>query len=51
MPQLFPMNWMLLTIFFSIAILISFIKIYFFPDNFKKYNISMKNFKTYFFKW
>nr|AIZ58504.1 ATP synthase F0 subunit 8 [Alectorobius capensis]AIZ58517.1 ATP synthase F0 subunit 8 [Alectorobius capensis]AMX74132.1 ATP synthase F0 subunit 8 [Alectorobius capensis]UYB78213.1 ATP synthase F0 subunit 8 [Alectorobius capensis] len=29
MPQLFPMNWSLLTLFFSIILVISFTLIYF----------------------
>nr|UNS18830.1 ATP synthase F0 subunit 8 [Ixodes ovatus] len=51
MPQLFPMNWMFLSIMFSLILILSLINIYFFPLNSKKfYNFKQPNNKL-FLKW
>uniref|UniRef100_UPI0030FEB3DA ATP synthase subunit 8 n=1 Tax=Ixodes trianguliceps TaxID=347913 RepID=UPI0030FEB3DA len=51
MPQLFPMNWMILTLLFSITIIITITQMYFFFFKFKKNYTFMKNYKNIMFKW
>nr|QFQ33834.1 ATP synthase F0 subunit 8 [Amblyomma geoemydae] len=52
MPQLFPMNWLILTIIFLIFMVVMTIHIYFFKVEFKflikKFK---KNNKIFMFKW
>nr|YP_010329378.1 ATP synthase F0 subunit 8 [Ixodes kuntzi]YP_010534093.1 ATP synthase F0 subunit 8 [Ixodes columnae]UNO53640.1 ATP synthase F0 subunit 8 [Ixodes kuntzi]UXX50305.1 ATP synthase subunit 8 [Ixodes columnae] len=51
MPQLFPMNWLLLTILFSLMTMIPFILNFFTPLMMKKF-FCFKNKKINFnFKW
>nr|YP_010350361.1 ATP synthase F0 subunit 8 [Ixodes confusus]UOK09790.1 ATP synthase subunit 8 [Ixodes confusus]UOK09803.1 ATP synthase subunit 8 [Ixodes confusus]UOK09816.1 ATP synthase subunit 8 [Ixodes confusus]UOK09829.1 ATP synthase subunit 8 [Ixodes confusus]UOK09842.1 ATP synthase subunit 8 [Ixodes confusus] len=51
MPQLFPMNWMFMTLFFLMLFIFSFCMTFFFPMIFMKMNFieKKKNNKT--LKW
>nr|BEI62454.1 ATP synthase F0 subunit 8 [Ixodes nipponrhinolophi] len=51
MPQIFPMNWNILTILFSITMLMNFILIFFMPLKSNKFYISNKTYNKMFFKW
>nr|UNO53731.1 ATP synthase F0 subunit 8 [Ixodes ovatus] len=51
MPQLFPMNWIILTIMFAIILTLTFINIYFFPLNKKNFSADKKLGKKISFKW
>nr|UNO53718.1 ATP synthase F0 subunit 8 [Ixodes ovatus] len=51
MPQLFPMNWIILTSMFAIILILTFINIYFFPLNKKNFYTDKKFGKKISFKW
>nr|UZN43715.1 ATP synthase F0 subunit 8 [Ixodes ovatus]UZN43741.1 ATP synthase F0 subunit 8 [Ixodes ovatus] len=51
MPQLFPMNWMFMSLMFSLILILYLINIYYLPLNSKKfYNLKKSNNKL-FLKW
>nr|YP_010324862.1 ATP synthase F0 subunit 8 [Ixodes nuttallianus]UNO53783.1 ATP synthase F0 subunit 8 [Ixodes nuttallianus] len=51
MPQLFPMNWILLSILFSFILVLSLINLYFFMMKSKKLVSPHKLADMYLFKW
>nr|QLD97183.1 ATP synthase F0 subunit 8 [Ixodes simplex]QLD97196.1 ATP synthase F0 subunit 8 [Ixodes simplex] len=51
MPQIFPMNWNILSILFSISLLMNIILIFFIPMKSNKFYLSNKSFNKIFFKW
>nr|BEI62441.1 ATP synthase F0 subunit 8 [Ixodes fujitai] len=51
MPQIFPMNWITLTILFSITMFMNFITIFFIPMKSNKFHILNKSYNKLYFKW
>nr|UNO53653.1 ATP synthase F0 subunit 8 [Ixodes vespertilionis] len=51
MPQIFPMNWINLTMLFSLTMLMNFIIIFFIPMKSNKFYIINKSYNKLFFKW
>nr|YP_010535470.1 ATP synthase F0 subunit 8 [Ixodes angustus]UYB78161.1 ATP synthase F0 subunit 8 [Ixodes angustus] len=51
MPQLFPMNWIILTILFSLVMLISFIYIFYIPLKLDKITQPLSSPNNPPFKW
>nr|YP_010180800.1 ATP synthase F0 subunit 8 [Ixodes vespertilionis]QVD40492.1 ATP synthase F0 subunit 8 [Ixodes vespertilionis] len=51
MPQIFPMNWNILTIFFLITMFMNFIMIFFIPMKSYKFYTLNKAYNKMFFKW
>nr|YP_010937258.1 ATP synthase F0 subunit 8 [Ixodes loricatus]WKW95215.1 ATP synthase subunit 8 [Ixodes loricatus] len=51
MPQLFPMNWILLTTSFLTVFIFTMINIYFYPSKTKKLSSFLKKINNYQFKW
>nr|YP_010324849.1 ATP synthase F0 subunit 8 [Ixodes ovatus]UNO53692.1 ATP synthase F0 subunit 8 [Ixodes ovatus] len=51
MPQLFPMNWIILSIMFAMILISTFVNIYFFPLNKKIFFLTQKSKKNFYFKW
>nr|UNO53627.1 ATP synthase F0 subunit 8 [Ixodes (Pholeoixodes) sp.] len=51
MPQIFPMNWIILSSMFSLSILVSYIYIFYIPMKLKKFTPSPTPNKNLFLKW